>query len=63
MSVKVFQCFILLHALCTLSSFDFLCCQDLDSEFDILQSFTWEELLSTEVGTKDVQVGVALLGC
>jgi hypothetical protein len=29
---------------------------DLDSELDVLQSFTWEELLATEIGTKDVQV-------
>jgi hypothetical protein len=31
---------------------------DLDAELELLHSFTWEELLASEVGTKDVQVRV-----
>lgn len=43
--------------------FPFSCTSDLDGELDLLQGFTWEELLATEVGTKDVQVGWVCTCC
>lgn len=35
---------------------------DLDAELDLLQSLTWDDLLSTEVGVKDRAGGSLWLG-